>query len=133
MDGVGKSKASASVETDPLTAARESVKKVNMNRAMKDDSNKRPIDDEFSTESVFAGQLPKEGDTDDQFTFGRRAILSINDIEDSSRAGENPISRIEDNIENAMDAFVLAALDTYHYKDVSLEDRYTILLKDMRL
>jgi hypothetical protein len=26
---------------------------------MKDDSNK-PIDDEFSTESVFAGQLPKE-------------------------------------------------------------------------
>jgi hypothetical protein len=47
-------------------------------------------------------------------------ILSINDIgEDSSRAGENPISRIEDNIENAMDAFVLAALDTYHYKDVS--------------
>jgi hypothetical protein len=26
-------------------------------------------------------QLPKEGDTaDDQFTFGRRAILSINDI-----------------------------------------------------
>jgi hypothetical protein len=52
-----------------LTAARESVKKVNMNRAMKDDS-KRPIDDEFSTESVFAGQLPKEGDTaDDQFTL----------------------------------------------------------------
>jgi hypothetical protein len=88
MPLVGKSKASASVETDPLTA-RESVKKVNMNRAMKDDS-KRPIDDEFSTESVFAGQLPKEGDTaDDQFTFGRRAILSINDIgEDSSRAGE---------------------------------------------
>jgi hypothetical protein len=31
---------------------------------------------------------------------------------------ENPISRIEDNIENAM-IFVLAALDTYHYKDVS--------------
>jgi hypothetical protein len=58
MPLVGKSKASASVETDPLTA-RESVKKVNMNRAMKDDSNKRPIDDEFSTESVFAGQLPK--------------------------------------------------------------------------
>jgi hypothetical protein len=53
-------------------------------------------------------------------------------LEDSSRAGENPISRIEDNIENAMDAFVLAAL--VHYKDVSnLEDRYTILLKDMRL
>jgi hypothetical protein len=39
MPLVGKSKASASVE-DPLTAARESVKKVNMNRAMKDDSNK---------------------------------------------------------------------------------------------
>jgi hypothetical protein len=56
------------VETDPLTAARESVKKVNMNRAMKDEQ--RPIDDEFSTESVFAGQLPKEGDTaDDQFTL----------------------------------------------------------------
>jgi hypothetical protein len=57
MPLVGKSKASASVETDPLPQARESVKKVNMNRAMKDDSNKEPIDDEFSTESVFAGQL----------------------------------------------------------------------------
>jgi hypothetical protein len=33
-----------------------------------------------------------------------------------------------------MDAFVLAALDTYHYKMYpNLEDRYTILLKDMRL
>jgi hypothetical protein len=40
MPLVGKSKASASVETDPLTAARE-VK--NMNRAMKDDSNKDPL------------------------------------------------------------------------------------------
>jgi hypothetical protein len=55
------------VETDPLTAARESVKKVNMNRAMKDDSNKDLL---MMTESVFAGQLPKEGDTaDDQFTL----------------------------------------------------------------
>jgi hypothetical protein len=52
------------VETDPLTAARESVKKVNMNRAMKDDSNKDLL--MRVTESVFAGQLPKEGD---QFTF----------------------------------------------------------------
>jgi hypothetical protein len=37
---------------------------------------KRPIDDEFSTESVFAGQLPKEGDTaDDQFTFGEELFF----------------------------------------------------------
>jgi hypothetical protein len=81
---------------------------------------------------VFAGQLPKEGDTaDDQFTFGRRAILSINDIgEDSSRAGENPISRIEDNIENAMDAFVwLLLIRTIIKMYPNLEDRYTILLK----
>jgi hypothetical protein len=54
-------------------------------------------------------------------------------LEDSSRAGENPISRIED-IENAMDAFVLAALDITIIKMYpNLEDRYTILLKDMRL
>jgi hypothetical protein len=72
-----------------LTAARESVKKVNMNRAMKDDSNKRPID-EFSTESVFAEQLPKEGDTaDDQFTFGKKSYSFYKRyVEDSSRAGE---------------------------------------------
>jgi hypothetical protein len=38
--------------------------------------------------------------------------------EDSSRTGENPISRIEDNIENAMDAFVWLLL-IHHYKDVS--------------
>jgi hypothetical protein len=49
-------------------------------------------------------------------------------------AGENPISRIEDNIENAMDAFVLAALiHTIIKMYPNLEDRYTILLKDMRL
>jgi hypothetical protein len=77
MPLVGKSKASASVETDPLTAARESVKKVNMNRAMKDDSNKRPIDDEFSTESVFAGQLPRKVILLMILLFGRRAILSM--------------------------------------------------------
>jgi hypothetical protein len=57
------------VETDPLTAARESVKKVNMNRAMKDDSNKDLL--MMSLQSLCLGQLPKEGDTaDDQFTFG---------------------------------------------------------------
>jgi hypothetical protein len=39
MPLVGKSKP-VLLWTDPLTAARESVKKVNMNRAMKDDSNK---------------------------------------------------------------------------------------------
>jgi hypothetical protein len=57
---------------------------------MKDDSNKRPIDDEFSTESVFAGQLPKEGDTvDDQFYLVEESL--INDIgEDSSRAVKTP-------------------------------------------
>jgi hypothetical protein len=42
---------------------------------MKDDSNKRPIDDEF-IQSLCLQEPPKEGDTaDDQFTFGRRAIL----------------------------------------------------------
>jgi hypothetical protein len=29
----------------------------------------KTIDDEFSTESVFAGQLPKEGDTADDQLF----------------------------------------------------------------
>jgi hypothetical protein len=41
---------------------------------------------------------------DDQFTFGRRAILSINDIERILVELVKPLSRIEDNIENAMDA-----------------------------
>jgi hypothetical protein len=84
---------------------------------------------------VFCRATAKEGDTaDDQFTLVKSYSFYKRYWRGSSRAGENPISRIEDNIENAMDAFVLAALDTYHYKDVSnLEDRYTILLKDMRL
>jgi hypothetical protein len=71
-------------------------------------------------------------DTADDHHFGRRAILFfINDIErGSSRAGENPISRIEDNIENAMDVFRLDS----HYKDVSEFGRsYRYSLKDMRL
>jgi hypothetical protein len=75
MPLVGKSKASASVETDPLTAARESVKKVNMNRAMKDDSNKDLLMMSL-VQSLCLGQLPKEGDTaDDQFTFGEELFF----------------------------------------------------------
>jgi hypothetical protein len=57
---VGKSKASASVETDPLTAARESVKKVNMNRAMKDDSNKDPLMMSLVQSLCLQGQLPRK-------------------------------------------------------------------------
>jgi hypothetical protein len=122
------------VETDPLTAARESVKKVNMNRAMKDDSNKDLLMMSLVQSLCLQGNCLRKVILL-MITFGRRAILSINDIgEDSSRAGENPISRIEDNIENAMDAFVLAALIRTIIKMYpNLEDRYTILLKDMRL
>jgi hypothetical protein len=46
---------------------------------MRDDSNTRP-DDEFSTESLFCRATAPGDTTDDQFTFVRRAILSINDI-----------------------------------------------------
>jgi hypothetical protein len=66
------------VETDPLTAARESVKKVNMNKAMKDDS-KKPIDDEFSTESVFAGSYLLLGILMINLLLVEKAF-SINDI-----------------------------------------------------
>jgi hypothetical protein len=60
---------------------------------MKDDSNKDLLMMSL-VQSLCLGQLPKEGDTDDQFTLVEE-LLSINDIgEDSSRAGENPISRI---------------------------------------
>jgi hypothetical protein len=49
----------------------------------------------------------------------RRAILSINDMWRILVELVKPYKQNRDNIENAMDAFVLAALDTYHYKDVS--------------
>jgi hypothetical protein len=65
------------VETDPLTAARESVKKVNMNRAMKDDSTKDLLMMSLVQSLCLQGNCLREGDTslDDQFTFGRRAAF----------------------------------------------------------
>jgi hypothetical protein len=49
-------------------------------------------------QSLFSGQYHKELTADDQFTLVE-SVLSVT-LEDSSRGGENPISRIEDNIEN---------------------------------
>jgi hypothetical protein len=122
MPLIRKSNKSASSDTDPLTAAKDSVKGYNFNGPMNEQGNsKRPMDDEFSNESVFTGQLPQENaDPDDQYTFSRRQMLSLDpNGEETDNALSNPITSIEDNIENAMDAFVLAALDTFHYKDVS--------------
>jgi hypothetical protein len=73
------------VETDPLTA-RESVKKVNMNRAMKDDSTKDLLMMSL-VQSVFAGYLRK-------VILLMINLLLVEELfflygEDSSRAGEN--------------------------------------------
>jgi hypothetical protein len=68
------------VETDPLTAARESVKKVNMNRAMKDDSNKDLLMMSLVQSLCLQGNCLRKVILL-MITFGRRAILSINDIE----------------------------------------------------
>ena len=122
MPLIRKSNKSTAEDTDPLTAAKDSVKGYNFNGPMDDQGNsKRPMADEFSNESVFTGQLPQENDdSDDQYTFTRRQMLSLDgNGEETDNANSNPISNIEDNIENAMDAFVLSALDTFHYKDVS--------------
>lgn len=121
MPIMNKSGASKSEDTNPIEAARESVKGYRFNKAMKDKANARPIDEEFSIESTFAGQLPnKNADKDRQFTAGRRYALSLDETgKPSSFAANNPLSDIEDNLENIMDSFVIAALDTFHYKDVS--------------
>lgn len=121
MPLIRKSKASAASDTSALEAAKLKVRAYDLNSPISDDNKNRPLDDEFTTESVFTGQLPNKNSTPEyQYTSARRQMLSLDSIgEETANAEENPISSIEDNIENIVDAFALSALETFHYKDVS--------------
>lgn len=121
MPLTSKSRMSASSDKNILDKAREVVQLYNFNSAMHDDPGRKPIDDDFSCTSPYAGQLPgSDSSPETQYTFDRRKMLSIKlSGEDSGSANERPLSNIEDNLENVLDAYVIAALDTYHYKDVT--------------
>jgi len=85
------------------------------------DLKENTVDNEFSVESKFIAQYTKDSDSiKDNFTFARRKILGIDQQGQEVEGAENkPLDRIEDNLENVLDNFAIAALDSHHYRDVS--------------
>lgn len=121
MPLIRKSRVSADADMDIIESTKERLRGFDFNRPISDTNSARPLDDEFTTESEFVGQLPNaESSEEYQYTFARRQMLSLDPLgEETANADENPLSSVEDNIANVVDAFALAALETFHYKDVS--------------
>jgi len=75
---------------------------------------------EFSLSNPFERQIPGKKVYGLQFTRDRRYLLGIdesgNPLEDIARDGEE---EFEDNIENIVDAVVMASLKTVHFRDVT--------------
>lgn len=77
------------------------------------------IDEEFSVNNRFEGQIPREDETIAQnFTYKRRQMLGI-DEQGNTLPGAKPLSGIEDDLELVLDTFVVSALDAIYYRDVS--------------
>lgn len=116
-----RSQLSKDSDRSALQAARDSIKLYDFNKRMKDVAEKNTMDEDFAVTSRYAAQLPN-GDSDGsrQFSYARRSQLSLDEtLSETGSASNNPLDSIEDNLENATDAFVLAALDSFHYKDVA--------------
>lgn len=121
MPLVNKTSNSARNDMSVEDRARASLSVFNFNSSMRDAEGRRTINNEFSVDSKFSDQLPgKDSSKFDQFSYGRRKRLSLDStMATTANAVNSPISRLEDNLENVLDSFVIDALDTYHYKDVS--------------
>lgn len=86
---------------------------------------------QFTTENPFATQMPRNEkesrDVAGQYTSARRDKLGIDEFgNDLANIDERPIDMIEDNIENILDSFVLASLETKHHRDITAFGRSMI-------
>lgn len=121
MPLMNKSKESRDKDEDLIEKARRPIKIFDFNGSLKGGEERQTIYSEFSVESKFAKQLPgTDASKHDQFSHGRRSKLFLDDtMAPTANAINHPVTRLEDNLENVMDTFVIDALDTFHYKDIS--------------
>lgn len=135
-----------SSNADSIERARESMDRMLEDDKYFGDKALNTIDSVFSVENRYKNQFPQsrvdkidgvtvEGsmvflDEDRQYRHKRRQMLGIEyNGQPSANAKDRPLHKIESNLENVMDTFVIAALDAEHYKDVSAFGRalfYTI-------
>ena len=118
---IPKSKLSYRSDTNALDRGRDTVKSYHMNRGMKEDSTQGSPESEFTVENRFVSQYPTNETAGTQYSHGRRYALGLTEhmTEESTAAELNDLNRIENNVENIMDAFVASSLDAYHYREVS--------------
>ena len=123
MPLITKSKLSVqSEENNPLKMARNLLFGAKKDTDLYGDEGTISDDMAYRTENPFEGQMPK-GDlanAKNQFSYARRKKLGMDaDGNDAFNADEKPLNMIEDNLENVMDTFVMASLETKHYRDIT--------------
>lgn len=78
-----------------------------------------PIEEEFTLENKFKGQIPVEASKEEEnWTRARQEALGIDETGEIVDK-EVDVSLIEDNLENVLDSFAVASLEAFHYRDVS--------------
>ena len=79
------------------------------------------IDSHFSMENPFSGQVPsKKSTAATNYSEGRRRALGLDFTGAAADFAEDiKLDKFEDDLENVLDVFVMASLDTYHYRDVT--------------
>jgi len=119
---VKKSRMSRRSDTNFFNNALDSIK----NTFSGGESLKNDIDSsdnyekEFYVTNPFDSQLPsKNEDVDDQFNYARRKQLGLDEFMDPLVEERDSFNDIEDNIENMIDSFAVAALNVIHFKDIS--------------
>lgn len=112
-----------SSDSDPISFAKTLLVGMDNHMISQDNADGSRVSNSFNTANPFAEQMPNKDQSNkpmEQFTGKRRMRLSIDQFgAETSTAPVNPLNMIEDNLENVMDSFVLASLETKHYKDIT--------------
>ncbi|MCK5788442.1 MAG: PD-(D/E)XK nuclease family protein [Chlamydiia bacterium] len=112
-----------STNTDPVDFIKTLLLGTGNSITQRSTDSSENVSTAFSTNNRFGDQMPNEEDSKkfgEQYNFTRRLKLSIDQYGlETSTASINPLNMIEDNLENVLDAFVMASLETKHFKDVT--------------
>ena len=131
MPLIGRSKLSTQSSTEsPLKMAANLVGGVR-DADMNDSSNlvESSFEMHFVVDNPFTQQVPTKGklaDKELQFSNGRRGKLGIDEL-GIEKAGARDLNRLEDNLENVLDAFVYSSLEAAHYAGISTFGRSVLL------
>lgn len=120
MPLVRKSRLSARNDSKPLDTVRSMLDHIKLGTKFKDNKTSS-IDQEFSLTNKLVDQIPNlDENKDSNFSYERRRLLGVDEYGNpNENFDENSLNKIEDNLENVLDMFVLTSLDTFHYRDVT--------------